>query len=48
MYNYVVIVVSGYWASCQDTGQHRSSVKIFRDGNKGKKGKLSFVILRTK
>ena len=22
MYNYVVIVVSGYWASCPDTGQH--------------------------
>ena len=28
MYNYVVIVVSGYWASCPDTGQHRSSAKI--------------------
>ena len=25
MYNYVVIVVSGYWASCPDTGQHGSS-----------------------
>ena len=25
--NYVVIVVAGYWASCPDTGQHRSSAK---------------------
>ena len=25
---YVVIVVSGYWASCPDTEQHRSSAKI--------------------
>ena len=28
MYNYLVIVVSGYWAICSDTGQHRSSAKI--------------------
>ena len=27
-YNYFVIVVSGYWASCPDTWQHRSSAKI--------------------
>ena len=37
MYNYVVIVVSGHWASCPDTGQHRSSAKIgsfsIDDGN---------------
>ena len=25
---YVVIVLSGYWASCPDTGQHSSSAKI--------------------
>ena len=28
MYNYIVFVVSGYWASCPDTGQLRSSAKI--------------------
>ena len=28
MYNYIVIVVSGYWAGCPNTGQHRSSAKI--------------------
>ena len=28
VYSYFVIVVSGYWANCPDTGQHRSSAKI--------------------
>ena len=40
---YVVIVVAGYWA----TQEPCKSIKL-RDGNEGKKIKLSFVILRTK
>ena len=28
MFNYVVLVVSGYWARFPDTGQHSSSAKI--------------------
>ena len=28
MYSYVVLVVSGYWTSCPDTGQRRSTAKI--------------------
>ena len=28
MYNYIVIVVSGNWAGCPNTGQHSSSAKI--------------------
>ena len=28
MYSHVVLVVSRYWTSCPDTGQHRSTAKI--------------------
>ena len=50
MYNYIVIVVAGYWNSWPDTGQHKSSTKILgtlrsndADGNENVKIVIGFI-----